>query len=87
MTRRHQPPPPPAPPPGYVWFYWRLIPIEEVERRARQRMGDHDNRQRATRDQDNGDDITGPARRRGPEMKAKRVATAPAAGTMMEVRQ
>ena len=69
MTRRQQPPRPPAPPPGYVWFYWRLMPIEEVERRARQRMGGHDNRPRATRDQANGDDITGPARRRGPEMK------------------
>ena len=68
MTRRrHQPPPPPAPPPGYVWFYWRLMPIEEVERRARQRMGDHDNLPRATRDLANGDDITGPARRRGSE--------------------
>ena len=35
MTRRQRPPRPPAPPPGYVWFYWRLMPIEEVERRAR----------------------------------------------------
>ena len=75
MTRRRrQPPPPPASPPGYVWFYWRLIPIEEVERRARQRMGGHDNRPRAARDQANGDDITGPTRRRGSKMQVKRVA-------------
>jgi hypothetical protein len=49
------------------------VPIEEVERRARQQMGGHDNQPRATRDEANGDDITGPARRRGP-MKAKRAA-------------
>ena len=69
MTRRQRPPRPPAPPPGYVWFYWRLVPIAEVERRARRRMSGHDHRPRATRDQDNGDDITGPARRRSRQRK------------------
>jgi hypothetical protein len=65
VTRRHRPPRPPAPPPGYVWFYWELVPMKMVERHARLRMGNHDNRPRARRDHDNGDDITGPARRRG----------------------
>jgi hypothetical protein len=60
-TRRQ--PKPPAPPPGYVWFYWDLVAISTVERCARERMGNHDNLPRRIRDQNNADDISGPARR------------------------
>jgi hypothetical protein len=56
--------PAPKPPAGFMWFYWELVPIAEVERRARANMGNHDRRPKWRRDLDNGDDITGPARRR-----------------------
>jgi hypothetical protein len=60
---RRLPPAPPAPPPGFMWFYWKLVPIETVERHARTRMRNHDRQSPAKRDRDNGDTLTGPARR------------------------
>ena len=48
-----------------MWFYWKLVPIETVERHARAQMGNHDRLPRAKRDRDNGDTLTGPARRFG----------------------
>jgi hypothetical protein len=48
--RRRLLPNPPDPPPGHVWFYWRLVPVEEVERHACMRMAGHDSRSRRERD-------------------------------------
>jgi hypothetical protein len=48
--RRRLRPKPPDPPPGYVWFYWRLVPVEEVEKHARGRMARHDRLSRRERD-------------------------------------
>ena len=62
---RRLPPAPPAPPSGFMWFYWKLVPIETVQRHARTKMGNHDRLPRAKRDRNNGDTLTGPARRFG----------------------
>jgi hypothetical protein len=61
--RRRLPSAPPAPPSGFMWYYWKLVPIASVERHARTKMGDHDRLPRAKRDRDNDDTLTGPARR------------------------
>jgi len=51
--RRWLPPKPPEPPPGYVWFYWDLIPVAEVEQHAREVMAGFDQLPRRLRDQEN----------------------------------
>jgi hypothetical protein len=49
--RRRRPlPKPPAPPEGYMWLYWRLVPIEEAEEHAKARMGGFDQLTRGQRD-------------------------------------
>jgi hypothetical protein len=45
-----------------MWFNWKLVPIETVERHARTQMRNHDRQPRDKRDRDNGDTLTGPAR-------------------------
>ena len=51
---RRLPPAPPAPPSGFMWYYWKLVPIETVERHARTKMGNHDRLPRAKRDRNDG---------------------------------
>jgi hypothetical protein len=49
--RRHRrlPPKAPQPPPGFMWWYWDLVPIAEVEREYRKRMRSFDRLPRAIR--------------------------------------
>jgi hypothetical protein len=49
MKRRLRPRPPDSPA-GYVYFYWKLMPIEDVEAYARRKMGNHDRLPRKERD-------------------------------------
>jgi hypothetical protein len=48
--RRRLPPKPPEPPPGYMWFYWELVPVEQVRREARRQMARFDRLPRSKRD-------------------------------------
>jgi hypothetical protein len=47
--RRHLPSKPPEPPPGYMWWYWDLVPIAHVERRAQTLIASFDRLPRETR--------------------------------------
>jgi hypothetical protein len=50
MKRGRLPPKPPEPPSGYMYWYWELLPIVEVQRRVRLRMGAFDRQPKAERD-------------------------------------
>jgi len=51
--KRKLPPKPPEPPPGFTWFYWELVPIGEVEERAKAAMSGFDRLPRARRNKIN----------------------------------
>jgi hypothetical protein len=48
--RRRLPPKPPEPPPGHMWWFWELVPIAEVEQRAKRVMRRFDRLPRKVRD-------------------------------------
>lgn len=48
--KRRLPPKPPDPPEGMMWLYWRLVPIEDAEERAKDVMGNFDELPRKQRD-------------------------------------
>jgi hypothetical protein len=54
--RRRLLPKPPESPAGYVWFYWNLVPIAVVERRAKDIMEVFDRMPRWKRDLANSGD-------------------------------
>jgi hypothetical protein len=58
-------PKPPEPPAGYMYFYWKLVPIEYAEEHAKARMKGFDRRPRHRRDEINGDRWPQPKRGRG----------------------
>jgi hypothetical protein len=47
--RRRLPPKLPEPPPGHMWWYWDVVPIAHVERRAQALMALFDRLPRETR--------------------------------------
>jgi hypothetical protein len=53
--RRNLLPKPPEPPAGYIYFYWELVPITEVEAHAKAQMKGFDQLPRRRRDKINRD--------------------------------
>jgi len=52
------------PPAGFMWWYWRLVPIEEVERYAKAEMDGFDRLPRLQRDKLNYMRLSVPKRKR-----------------------
>jgi len=48
--KRRLPPKPPEPPEGFMWLYWKLVPVKEAEKRAKEIMKGFDELPRKRRD-------------------------------------
>ena len=57
-------PKPALPPAGFMWWYWRLVPIEGVERYAKAKMDGFDRLPRLQRDKLNYMRLSVPKRKR-----------------------
>jgi hypothetical protein len=55
--RRRLLPKPPKPPSGYIYFYWELVPIAEVDAHAKRIMKGFDQLPRRRRDKLNRDGL------------------------------
>ena len=73
MTKcgRRLPPKQPEPPAGYMWWYWDVVPIAHVERKAQALMASFDRLPRETRDTINYCNSVRPPARSIKEKKAK----------------